>query len=385
MNAILFALMTLQILFHPAVEMDPAVPPMTDSYSGSVLCLPDVYENITRDCLISGPAAYLTRLKKLGVTFPLKPLPAFPPDRKLAYVSYRYARVTTPNAPVYRTVEDAIERKPVKRRIEPGFNFISYTESVEIQGNKYYRIAADEWIWAGDIARTSPPLFQGLEFYRTPERPFAWILYPTETKQTPGYQEKDYTGHYLYRYEVVQIYATQQVGDYEWYMINPDEWVEQRLVARVIPRSNPPEGVTNGRWIEVNLFEQTVAVYENNRLIFATLASTGLPGWWTRPGLFQIHTKLESTPMRGAFEIDRSDFYSLEDVPWTMYFDEARALHGAYWHNGFGYPRSHGCVNLSPGDAHWIFNWAKEGDWVNVWDPSGETPVDPDLYTAGGA
>ena len=89
--------------------------------------------------------------------------------------------------------------------------------------------------------------------------------------------------------------------------------------------------------------------------------------------------------MRGAFTADWSDYYYLEDVPWTMYYDEARALHGAYWHNGFGYARSHGCVNLGPGDALWLYNWASIGDWVYVWDPSGRTPEDPSLYTPGGA
>ena len=89
--------------------------------------------------------------------------------------------------------------------------------------------------------------------------------------------------------------------------------------------------------------------------------------------------------MSGAFEGDRSDFYYLEDVPWTIYYDEARALHGAYWRAKMGYPQSHGCVNLTPGDAHLLFNWANVGDWVYFWDPSGETPVDPEAYTQGGA
>ncbi|WP_298005425.1 L,D-transpeptidase, partial [Anaerolinea sp.] len=85
------------------------------------------------------------------------------------------------------------------------------------------------------------------------------------------------------------------------------------------------------------------------------------------------------------FEADRSDFYYLEDVPWTMYFDQARALHGAYWRAWYGFPGTHGCVNLSIGDSAWLFQWAKEGDWVYVWDPSGQTPTDPSLYTQGGA
>ncbi len=75
--------------------------------------------------------------------------------------------------------------------------------------------------------------------------------------------------------------------------------------------------------------------------------------------------------------------YYIEDVPWTMYFDGPRALHGAFWRTRFGYPQSHGCVNLSVGDAHWLFNWANVGDWVWVHDPTGQTPTDPSLYQGG--
>ncbi len=128
-----------------------------------------------------------------------------------------------------------------------------------------------------------------------------------------------------------------------------------------------------------------MTVYEQGQLVFATLISTGLDGWWTQPGVFQIYEKLEADPMAGSFAADRSDFYYLEDVPWILYFDESRAIHGSYWHNGYGYPRSHGCVNMSPFDSHWIFNWAEEGTWVYVYDPSGRTPTDAELYGAGGA
>lgn len=167
-------------------------------------------------------------------------------------------------------------------------------------------------------------------------------------------------------------------------MVGPDEWLPQNMVARVLPNTTPPVGVTGNRWIEVNLDEQTLAVYENRELVFATLIASGLEPFWTRPGLFQISSKLETTPMRGAFEADRSDAYYLEDVPWTMYFDDARALHGAYWRANLGFPQSHGCVNLSVGDSHWLFDWAGVGDYVYVWDPSGKTPTDPGLYGSGG-
>lgn len=161
-----------------------------------------------------------------------------------------------------------------------------------------------------------------------------------------------------------------------------------RLLVVILPDSGSrylSDGVTNGRWIDVNLAEQTLAVYDNHQLVFATIVSTGLAPFWTRPGLFPIYKKKALENMSGSFEADRSDYYYLENVPWTMYFDKARALHGTYWHTYFGYPQSHGCVNLSAGDSHWLFNWAKEGDWVYVHDPSGATPTDPAKYGEGGA
>ncbi len=356
-----------------------------EARAGVALCLPGADGQAGAECQPLGPAEYHDQMKETGITLPFRALPAHPPDPELSYVRFNYAQVVRPGAAIYASLEDAARQKNPVRKLEAGFDFISYSEIAEVKGGRHFRLRSGEWMYGGDLSRVSPPRFQGLELTQTPSRPFGWILYPTETKHTPGYEEQDYTDRRLERYDLVQIYGEEQVGDYEWYLVAPGEWIEQRLIARVLPNSRPPQGVENGRWIEINLFEQTVAVYQDHQLVFATLTSSGLPGWWTRPGLFQVYIKLNQDTMRGAFEPDRSDYYYLQDVPWTMYFDESRALHGAYWHNGFGYPRSHGCVNLAPGDARWIFDWVREGDWVYVWDPSGRTPVDPDVYSAGGA
>jgi lipoprotein-anchoring transpeptidase ErfK/SrfK len=98
-----------------------------------------------------------------------------------------------------------------------------------------------------------------------------------------------------------------------------------------------------------------------------------------------VYAKLDVDTMQGAFEADRSDYYYLQDVPWVLYYDQARAIHGAYWHNGYGYPRSHGCVNLSPVDANWFYRWAEEGTYVHVYDPTGQTPTDEEFFGSGGA
>jgi hypothetical protein len=323
----------------------------------------------------------------------LPPSPGISPDFALTYTNVSYGLVRTERAPVYGSLEDAQDnnRRNAIRRIDSPFSYISYTDETVIDGKRYYMVAPGEWMTAVDIIRIgSVPLFQGRIFHTTPPQAFGWVLTylspgPLETKRTPGFATDDYTGHILNNHEIVWVFDETQVGEETWYMVGPNEWVHQNMIARVIPNTAPPQGVTSDRWIEVNLFEQTISVYENRELVFATLIASGLDPFWTRPGLFQIYDKLDSTPMRGSFEADRSDAYYLEDVPWTMYFDQARALHGAYWRANLGFPQSHGCVNMSVGDSRWLFDWANLGDWVYVWDPSGQTPVDKDLYTAGGA
>jgi hypothetical protein len=360
---------------------------------GQPLCLPDRFKVASSNCLRLGPVAFFDRMAKLGITFPRHPFPGHAPDPSLVFVDIRYGQVVTPLAPVYGSLEEAQQRRGdgVVRRIDSPYSFISYTDEALIDGRRFYMVDYGGWMTANDVSRIgAPSRFQGLQFSQTPERSFGWILYPIETKRTPGLQKPDFTGHTLYRYEVVQVYTVEKIGGVNWYMIGPDEWIPekldyQRYLGRVLPNTVPPEGVTNGRWIEINLDDQTIAVYSERRLVYASLVASGIEPFWTRPGLFQIYLKLPATPMVGSFEADRSDAYYLEDVPWTMYYDKARALHGAYWHNSFGSVRSHGCVNLSVGDARWLYDWAQEGDWVYVWDPSGKTPTDPALYGDGGA
>jgi hypothetical protein len=359
----------------------------------AVLCLPDIYMMDAVDCMPAGPSAYLTEMAGHGITFPLPPLASKRPDPSYTWVDYRYGLVRNTNAPVYASVEDALKgvKKNAVRRIDSPFSYISYTEEVVVDGKRFYMIEPGAWMTANDVSRIGAvPLFQGLTFQSTPPNSFGWVLTylsasAVESKRTPGYELQDYTGHYYNHLEVVPVYSVEKIGDVEWFLVGPDEWLPKNVVARVVPNPTPPAGVPEDRWIEINLYEQTISVYENRQLVFATLMASGLEPLWTRPGLFQIYQKLDSTPMRGSFAADGSDAYYLEDVPWTMYFDEARAIHGAYWRANLGFAQSHGCVNMTVGDSAWIYEWAEVGDWVYVWDPSGKTPTDPSLYTAGGA
>jgi len=123
--------------------------------------------------------------------------------------------------------------------------------------------------------------------------------------------------------------------------------------------ATPPPPATTGRWIDVDISAQRLVAYEGSRAVFSTLVSTGLPRTPTVLGRFKIYIKLRSTTMTGPG-------YRLPGVPYTMYFYGGYGLHGTYWHNNFGHPMSHGCVNLRTSDAQWLFNWASVGTVVNV-------------------
>jgi hypothetical protein len=354
--------------------------------SQSPLCLPQQTGPVSENCLLEGPANYLARQESFGILLPRQKLTALSVDSFLSELPFNYIRLLDNETPLFGDLDSAMQNEDPYRIIPPGFKFATYVDYYQGSGKgRHYMIAPGIWVRGSSVAgRVVPSDLTGLVFSRTPEKKFGWVISQVEIQTVPG--DKDsLTGNLLGKFDVIQVYSQAEVEGNSWLMIGPDEWIEKSKTALIYPAINPPEGVGDGRWIEINLMEQTVSAYQDGQLVFATVTSTGIPGWWTRPGLFQIYEKLETTPMSGAFEADRSDYYYLEDVPWTMYFDEARALHGTYWHDLFGYERSHGCVNLSPADSRWLFNWADIGDFVYVWDPSGETPTDPSLYSAGGA
>ena len=348
----------------------------TEPDSGAVVCAPAVYLELPGDCLPLGPSTYLTEMANLGITFPPRPFTFFKPDPALTQLPYLYFHLEEDIVPILSGPAGG----ETGQAFQPGFVYVSYIDRVESNG-VYYMLQNGGWI-PGKGARVGEySLFQGLQFESTPRRSFAWPL-PFYTGSIPVYRAPGYnaplTDKILYPYvDIVQVYATQNADGVDWNMIGPDQWVEARILATVAPNTTPPEGVTTGRWIDVDLAEQTLAVYDNYQFVFATIIASGLDPFWTKPGLFQVYLKKETETMRND---DPTDFYYLDNVPWTMYFDKARALHGAYWRTRFGYPQSHGCVNLSVGDAHWLFNWAHEGDFVYVHDPSGLTPTDPALY-----
>ena len=340
--------------------------------SGAVVCEPNVYYLSPEYCNPLGPSRYLSDLAKLGMTIPQRPLPVYKLDPNLNNLPYSYFKLEKDYVPIYSSPG---ERGTGVNQFPPGFVYISYKDRANVNG-VYYLMENGGWIPGKGERIGEIPTFQGLGFYSTPTNSFGWPFEQIPVKIAPGYNAPN-SNTWLDPYRVIQIFATQTIDDADWNLIGPNQWVEARKVAQVVINTTPPEGVTTNRWIDVNLAEQTLAVYDNRELIFATVIASGSEPFWTKPGLFQIFQKKETETMRNS---DPTDFYYLDNVPWTMYFDGARALHGAYWRTRFGFPQSHGCVNLSVGDSHWLFNWAVEGDWVYVHDPSGLTPTDPGLY-----
>jgi lipoprotein-anchoring transpeptidase ErfK/SrfK len=113
----------------------------------------------------------------------------------------------------------------------------------------------------------------------------------------------------------------------------------------------------------VDLSSQILVAYEGNEPIFDTYISSGTSNHPTVTGQFRIWIKYESQTMDGT--LLGYDYY-LENVPYVMYFYEDYALHGTFWHNNFGTPMSHGCVNMRTSDAQWVYSWAGVGTVVNV-------------------
>lgn len=243
----------------------------------------------------------------------------------------------------------------VIRNIDAGFNFVTALE----EQDGWTKINTDEWVQTANLVNAggSVSRFTGVQL---PEEdlPYtvAWTLVNLYPSKVPGGDPRESNGMH-YRYTLVYIYDSVEIDDYRWYQIGENKWVHQFNVAKIQPIETP-EDVDTDRWISIDLYEQTLIAYEGDRPVFATLIATGLDRWPTREGVYNIYYRKTRKHMSGGVVGD--DYYFLEEVPWTMFFDEGRALHGAYWHDAFGYRRSHGCVNLSLTDAHWLYQWVAE-------------------------
>jgi len=130
-------------------------------------------------------------------------------------------------------------------------------------------------------------------------------------------------------------------------LLTPNEEVVLGLIAYA---------ASGEKWIEIDLTNQRIIAHEGDQIVYNFPISSGMPWTPTVPGTFHIYVKLRFTRMAGGWDI--GDPYDLPNVPYTMYYHRGYAIHGAYWHNDFGRPKSHGCVNMAIPDSEKLFYWA---------------------------
>ena len=171
------------------------------------------------------------------------------------------------------------------------------------------------------------------------------------------------TGNYEYR-QWVKLTGGKATNGVPLWETRDGGYVSQVGLRMIEPRDSFPSFATGTRkWIDISIKRQTLVAYVGTKPVYATLVSTGRGGMAdpekapaTIRGTFMIHAKHISATMDGE-EDSAADSYALEDVPFVQYFHRGYALHGTYWHDEFGKVRSHGCVNLAPIDAAWLFEW----------------------------
>jgi L,D-transpeptidase catalytic domain len=148
------------------------------------------------------------------------------------------------------------------------------------------------------------------------------------------------------------------------YETKDGSWIEDRSASRIDGAKKLPGWALKGeKWIDVNLMKQVITLYEGDKPVYATLVSTGEAGLGdpetsksTRQGIFRVHTKFITTTMDSRVI---GEEFELRDVPYVQYFQDGYALHASYWHDVFGMPKSHGCINLAPEDARRLFHWTE--------------------------
>lgn len=146
----------------------------------------------------------------------------------------------------------------------------------------------------------------------------------------------------------------------------PTQVVSTQVVPTLVPPTDVaaqvaanPTGSNTEHWIDVDLSNQRLVAYEGDTPVYWVTVSTGLPGTPTVTGQYRIYVKYPAQTMSGPG-------YYLPDVPYVMYFYQGYGIHGTYWHNNFGHPMSHGCVNTPTPDAQWLYAWADVGTLINV-------------------
>ncbi len=261
-------------------------------------------------------------------------------------------------------------------QLEPGFAVALLRKRARSADDPFGLTSHGLWVPLRDVHPARPSLFTGVDLGA---EPLAWTL----DADTPAY---DAPGGRLVRRlprrsELRVAERTQSRGK-AWLRTREALFVEEKRVARMRPASLPL-GLAHPRerWLDVDVHEQVLTAYEGDRPVFATLVSTGRGSGTSEEatplGEHRVWVKLISSDMDNLEKAEAARYYSMQSVPWVMYFQGGYGLHGAFWHDDFGRKRSHGCVNLTPRDAARLFSWTSPRL------PAGWSAVLPTRYEPG--
>lgn len=270
-------------------------------------------------------------------TAELKPLPVSPGGAVSgASGSYVYARIAA-RTPLF-SKPDA--RSRILRHERAEFR-LAFAPDAALARSGWYQRPFGGFMRAKDLKFFTPSAFVG-EHELQP--PFAFVRRKVKVTPPKGAQVAEPV--WLQRYERLPV-----LGEVGSKVLLPGGSVPRALVR--IVRFHGPGAHNSLRRVHVDLREQVLSAYEGNRLVFATLVSTGKEANKTKSGSFRIFAKTMHSSMRGR---PWDDYYA-EEIPYVMHFYQGQALHGTYWHDQFGIEKSHGCINLSLADAKWLFEW----------------------------
>jgi len=270
---------------------------------------------------------------------------------------YRYFFVAKGGSSGYAQLASVDQTAP-DQELEQGFA-VAIVEQRRHDGESYGRSHHGLWIPMRDLVPIKPRTFHG-EQLDEGKLEFGWVVRDDARALTAPEGGKPSDRRFA-RFQKLQILDQKTVRKDRFFKIDGDLWMHERHLRRPSIAAPPSEVAEGDRWIDIELASQTVVAYEGTRPVYATLASTGKGGqgspFATPKGVHRIWVKLVGSNMDNLEDEEASNYYSIEDVPWVQYFSKGVGIHGAFWHNDFGHVRSHGCVNVTPVDAQWLFRF----------------------------
>jgi len=264
-------------------------------------------------------------------------LPPQPLSPKAAATQYWRATVAVRRAPIFER-PDVRSRVMSRQRLGSGLAFIP-NDNVRKSGWLHH--TSGGYVRVKDVRFPTPSTLQGEPY---PTGPLA-LLKSLAPLQGPGNQSQMMPKHSRVR--------ALGLGSNRTVLVEGGR-LPRSSVALAFHRPRPSSIGPRERWVHVDVNEQVLTAYDGDTWVFATLVSTGKRRTPTRLGIFKVWAKISHTTMRGRGRHP----YVVEEVPNILSFHGGQALHQAFWHDHFGYPGTHGCVNLSPADSQWVFDWA---------------------------